>query len=209
MSVITISREFGAGGKTMGKCVADKLGYHFVDEEVIQRVAKMAHVSTDWVKAVEREAGGRLLKFISGLGPFKRTFVDRALNEEHGYMDETIYVELLEKILNQFADEGNVVIIGRGGQYFLKDRPDTYHFFLVAELEYRIKFMETHYDLNRKQAAQVVNRQGKRRENLYNTLGKVDFENPNLYHMVFNLSRMKMETACSIMQQLVEKKGLM
>ena len=48
MAVVTISRQFGAGGHTLGKLVADKLGYSFVDEEIIQRVAKKARVSTNW-----------------------------------------------------------------------------------------------------------------------------------------------------------------
>ncbi len=206
MAVITISREFGAGGKTIGRMIANKLGYHFVDEEIIERVAEMAHVSPDWVKAVENEAGGKLLKFITGLGPFRKSFVERALEGQKGYIDEIIYVELLEKIIHQFADEDNVVIIGRGGQYFLADRDNAYHFFMVAEFEDRVKFMEEHYHLSHNQASQVVTRQGKRRENLYHKLGKRDYEEPKLYHMVFNISRIPLETAAEVACSLVRTK---
>ena len=54
MSVITISREFGAGGKTMGKCIADKLGYHFVDEEVIERLEIGQHTISSVPRRMKR-----------------------------------------------------------------------------------------------------------------------------------------------------------
>ena len=58
MSVITISRQFGAGGKTLGEMISKALGYTFVDDEIIYQVAKKGKVSTDWVKSIEKEAGG-------------------------------------------------------------------------------------------------------------------------------------------------------
>ena len=64
MAVITISRQFGAGGLTLGKMVAEKFGYTFADTEVIKMVAEMANVSTNFVETVEKEAGGKFSKFI-------------------------------------------------------------------------------------------------------------------------------------------------
>ena len=84
-----------------------------------------------------------------------------------GYLDEVIYVELLNKIITSFAKEGNVVILGRGGQYILKDLEDTYHILMVADKADRIKFIEKQYNLSRIRATFVVNRQEKRRFNLY------------------------------------------
>ena len=170
MAVVTISRQFGAGGHTLGKMVADKLGYSFVDEEIIQLVAKKARVSTNWVESVEKEAGGRLLKFITGLVP--RSFIDLVLDDSRGYIDEEIYVDILQEIISRIADEGNAVIIGRGSQYVLRNREDAFHVLLVAQKEDRGHFMETHYDLSPKEAATVVSRQDKRRTNLYRKLGK-------------------------------------
>ena len=80
MSVITISRQFGAGGKTLGEMIAKQLGYTFVDDEIIQLVARKAKVSTNWVESIEKEAGGKLLKFMSGL--VRKSFVDRILSDE-------------------------------------------------------------------------------------------------------------------------------
>ena len=64
MAVITISRQFGAGGKTIGQKVAEALGYTFIDEDIIQIIAEKAKVSPGWVESVEKEAGGKFSKFI-------------------------------------------------------------------------------------------------------------------------------------------------
>ena len=77
MAVITISRQFGAGGKTLGKMVADKFGYTFADSEVIKMVAEMANVSTHFVETVEKEAGGKFSKFISKM--VSKPLVERVL----------------------------------------------------------------------------------------------------------------------------------
>jgi cytidylate kinase len=63
MSVITISRQFGAGGLTLGRMVSKKLEYNFFDNEIIQMVAKKARVSTHWVESMEKEAGGKFQRF--------------------------------------------------------------------------------------------------------------------------------------------------
>ena len=201
MPVVTISRQFGAGGRTLGRLVADQLGYDFVDEEIIQMVAKRARVSTNWVESIEKEAGGRLSKYMTRLVP--RGFIDMILDDQRGYIDEVIYVDLLHQIINRLADEGNVVIIGRGSQYILRDRKDAFHVLLVAEKSDRVKFMETHYDLSPKEASMVVNQQDKRRVNLYRKFGKDDYDKPFLYHVVFNSSKQDPETAARLVVKLV------
>lgn len=200
MSVIVISRQFGAGGKTLGEMVSEKLNYTFVDNDIIQMVAKQAKVSTNFVESIEDEAGGKLLKFMSGL--IRKSFVERILSDEHGYIDEEIYVDLLYKIINQIADEGNAVILGRGGQYILRDRADVFHVLLIAEKTDRIRFMEEHYNLNPTQAKQSVNREDKRRINLYKKFGKEDYDSPDLYHLVLNMSRLKLEEANELICEL-------
>ena len=77
MAVITISRQYGAGGKTLGQKVARKLGYYFAEDDIIQMVAREAKVSRDWVECIEREAGGTLLRFISG--PGRKKLMQRCL----------------------------------------------------------------------------------------------------------------------------------
>ncbi len=201
MSVITISRHFGAGGKTLGELVSKELGYTFVDEDIIQLVAKKAKVSRHWVESIEKEAGGKLLKFMSGI--VRKSFVERILDEKRGYIDEEIYVDLLNKIIVQIADEDNAVILGRGGQYILRDYRDAFHILLIANNDDRITFMEKRYELTTAQAVQAVNREDKRRSNLYRKFGKEDYDRPDLYHLVLNMSKLNMDQAFQLVCKLV------
>ena len=201
MSVIVISRQFGAGGKTLGEMVSEKLDYTFVDNEIIQMVAKKAKVSRNWVESIEKEAGGKLLKFMSGL--VRKSFIERILDNQRGYIDEEIYVDLLNKIITQIAEEGNALILGRGGQYILRDHSNVFCVLLIAEKADRIHFMEEHYDLSPSQALQSVNREDKRRVNLYKKFGKENYDQPDLYHLVLNMSKLSLETACDLICELV------
>jgi cytidylate kinase len=201
MAVVTISRQFGAGGITLGKAVAERLGFPFLDKELIQMVAQRARVSTNWVTSIEKEAGGRLLKFISGL--VSKSLVDRVLDEKRGYIDEEIYIELLQEILRKIALEGDAVIIGRGGQYILRDEPNALHILLVAHKKDRVRFLEEHYEMPPNQALKTVNLEDKRRATLYRKFGREDYDDPRLYHLALNMSQVHMDVACQIVCRLV------
>lgn len=203
MAVITISRQFGAGGKTLGKMVADKLGYVFADDDIIQMVAEMANVSPHWVESVEKEAGGKMSRIISSM--VSKRLVDRILKTERGYIDEKLYLDYLVVIIAQIAEEGNAVILGRGSQYILRDHPDAIHVLLINDLENRIKFMQENYDLRRSKAENVVANEDKRRVNLYRKIGKTDFDDSSLYHVVLNMGRMTLQDAAYLICQLVAR----
>ncbi|HHP7235185.1 MAG TPA: AAA family ATPase [Desulfobacterales bacterium] len=201
MAVITISRQFGAGGITLGKLVAERLGYSFFDDEIIQMVAEKAKVSTRWAESMEKEAGGKIQRFISGM--VSRRFLERLLDEDRGYIDEKIYVDLLHQIIRKIADGDNAVILGRGGQYILKDRADTFHFLLVAEKEHRIQFMETRHGLELKKAIHTVTAEDRRRTNLYRKFGLQDYDSAGHYHLVFNMRRTPVEKAADLICKMV------
>jgi cytidylate kinase len=202
MAVITISRQYGAGGSTLGRMIADKLGYTFADSQIIERIAHEANVSTSWVQSFEKEAGGRMSRFVSRL--VARHLVDRILKDERGYLDEQSYLDYLVLIIAQMADEGNAVIIGRGSQYILNDHPDTFHLLLVDSYENRIKFLVERHKLTPKKATQEVDREDKRRLALYRRIGKSDYDTPMLYHMVLNMGRIDLDTALTLVCQAVQ-----
>jgi len=201
MAVITISRQFGAGGITLGKMIAEKFGYTFADTEIIKMVAEMANVSTSFVETVEKEAGGKFSKFISKT--VSKPLVGRILKDERGYIDEEIYLDYLVLIIAQMADDGDVVILGRGSQYILNDHPDAYHILLIDTFENRVKFMQDNYDLSRNRAVHVVKNEDKRRLNLYKKLGKSDYDNPDLYHLVLNRGRISLDKASELICNLL------
>jgi len=196
MAVITISRQFGAGGKTLGKMIAGEMNYTFADSDIIQQIAKEANVSSHWVESFEKEAGSKMSRLISSM--VSQRWIDRVLKDERGYLDEQIYLDYLVLIVAKIADEGDVIILGRGSQYILDDHPDAYHVLLIDELEHRIKFIVENYKVSEKRAARIVSSEDKRRLALYSRLGKKDYDNPSLYHMVLNMNRLTLEQAKEI-----------
>ena len=193
MAVITISRQFGTGAETLGQMLAKELGYTFIDKDIIQMISKQANVSPNFVKLVESEGGSKLSKFISTL--VSKTKVDSILAKERGYIDDEIYLDYLILIIAQIADEGNAIILGRGSQYILKDHPDVYHILIINEFKNRVKYLMDNANINEKKAIRTVSNEDKRRDNLYGKLGKKDYDNASLYHLVLNVGRFTMESA--------------
>jgi len=204
MAVITISRQFGSGGKSLGKKIAESLGYVFADSDVVTRIAQAANVSETWVEHIEKEVGGKFLCIISQL--VAKSLVEKILKDERGYIDETIYLDYLVVLIAQFAEEGNVVIMGRGSQYILRDHPDAIHILLVNSLENRIQHIMERHDLAYKKAAQMVRDEDKRRAALYKKIGKTDYDQAGLYDIAVNLARVDGDTARDMIVELARQK---
>lgn len=207
MSVITIARQFGAGGKTLGTKVAEGLGYTLIDEQIVEMVALEADVTPELVDTIAQETGheGIVQRFLRRFGPFSKGYVETAMEERPGYVNGDLYISLLHKVIPIFAEQGDVVIIGRGGQYILADRPDTFHFLMIANIENRIQFMMEHYNIDRKKAQAVIDKQNKRRLSLYRYFGRTDYDQAELYHLVLNMNRLQLDDAVQAVCRLVSR----
>jgi cytidylate kinase len=205
MAIITISRQFGAGGKTFGRRLADTLGYYYADEDIIERAVVEFSVSADGKKILETEPGDKLKRIISKLNPFGTSLMELPLSDKERYIDGYKYVELLNLIMPKIAREGNAVIIGRGGQYVLRAFEDTYHILLIAKEEDRIKFIQDNYRVSRARTIQILKRMAKRRTNLYSYFGKKDYDDPTLYDLVLNMSLLSIDKAEELICKLINR----
>ncbi len=200
MAVITISRQFGAGGITLGESVAKKLGYAFYYDEIIEMIAERAKVSEEGVAAIENESGGRLMNFISGIVP--RSLVETIFDTGKEYMEKNEYVDLLSTIMKKIAAEGNAVVVGRAGAHFLQDQENVYHVLIVADQKDRVKFMQKHYDLSPDKALEAVKKEDSRRKILFRILGIENYDLPDIYHLVLNMSKIDLQLACELICEL-------
>jgi cytidylate kinase len=125
------------------------------------------------------------------------------MDEDRNYMDGEIYIDLLNKIVPEVADEGNIIILGRGSQFILKGREDTYHVLLVAERDDRVRFMQEQYGLSQEKAREAVDRQGKRREALMRLFKRGDYDDATHYNMVINQSKMDLDMAAELVCEMV------
>jgi cytidylate kinase len=196
MAVITISRQFGAGGKTLALKVAENLHYAVAHEQIIEKMAEMAEITPEGVRIFEAETDYGSSEDVARLAP--KTFVSRIFDPQRKYMDAQQYARLLNDIVPQIAEKGNMVILGRGAQFILKDRKDTYHVLLVADETDRIRFMRDTYQLSHEQARQAVAKQGKRRMKLMKLFHSEGYDLPEHYDLVLNMSKIDMDHAVEL-----------
>lgn len=203
MSIITISRQFGAEGKILGRRLSDTLGYYYADEDIIERAVMEVYLSSDGKKIFGKERGDKLKKFISRLNPFGTSLMELPLSDSERHIDGFKYFELLNLIIPKIAEDGDVVIVGRGSQYVLSDFDDTFHLLLLAKMEDRIKFIEKDYRISRKRTLQILKRMDKRRSNLYSFFRRSDYDDPKLYDLVLNMSLLSLDQAEEIVYKLI------
>lgn len=204
MAVITISRQFGAGGKTLAQKLAGKLEYDIAHEEIIEMLAEMASVSTEGISYFEAEDHKVPDESSSMLAP--KRFIEHIFDSNRKYMDGQRYVSLLKKIIPQIAEKGNTIIVGRGSQFILKENQDACHVLMVADEQYRIRFMQHTYQLSAEQAQQAVVKQSKRRAKLMKLFHRDDYDRSLVYDLTLNMGRVTMETAVDLVADLVRSK---
>ena len=202
MPVITISRQFGAGGWTLGKRLSKRLGYRYVDEDMIKEVASKIGASPDQVLAFEKTGGSKLMKFLDRI--VSKDFIDRLITEKYAYVDEKGYVDVVKGIVQDLYWQGNVIIIGRGSQFILEDYQGTFHILLVQHFEPRILFVMEKYKLDRNEAEKAIKNRDQTRKQFLNFFsGKELHDDPITYDLVLNMNRMTMEKAEELIVKLI------
>ncbi|MGN0141970.1 MAG: AAA family ATPase [Roseburia sp.] len=126
--IVTISREFGSGGRTIGKMVAEQLGVPFYDKELIEKIAR----ETGYDEAYIAEAG----EYAPSKNIFSYAFVGRNINGMS--VSDYLWSVQREKIL-EIAEAGPAVIVGRCADYILREREDVLNVFIHAPEELRAK----------------------------------------------------------------------
>ena len=137
-SVITISREFGSGGRSVGRLAADRLGYRFYDRELITKVAEESGFSEDFVAEEEEYA-------------HHKSALLHALHMSSGsdcFGGLSLYNQLQiaqTRVILRLAEEGGCVIVGRCADYILRSRADCLHVFIHADIPFRAKRIVEQY----------------------------------------------------------------
>lgn len=151
-SVICIARTLGAGGEEVGQIIAAKLGYGYVDNEIIERAAARAGVSAESVAKAERPPGllSRILDGLAaggGAGEASMAvlaggsmYVPPGDWAPHAQLS---YEELIQQVIIEVANQGKTVILAHGASICLRDRDDTIRVFVTATAENRVERTQT------------------------------------------------------------------
>jgi cytidylate kinase len=152
--VITISREFGSGGRTIGKKLADKLGIPCYDNELIQKIASESGFDESYIKdAGEYAPGGFLSTMFS--------------HRDFGLTNEDYLWEAQYKIITELAEKGPCVIVGRCADYILRDKADCLKVFIHADMDKRAERIVKEYGERDVSPEQRLRDKDKRRRAYY------------------------------------------
>lgn len=160
--VITISRQFGSGGRAVGQKLAQKLDIPFYDKELISLAAKESGMNPEVFKSIDETAANSLLYSLSmGMYNFNGPLAmgDLPVNDK-------LYL-LQHQLIKEIATKGPSVIVGRCADYVLKDNPHTINVFIYADMEYRKKRAVTVHNIEERRAETIINKTDKTRANYY------------------------------------------
>jgi len=134
---ITVEREYGAGGGVIAKKLAERLGWKLWDQALTCEIARVAKVDQTVVERMDERCDSlfyRLMKV------FMRGSMEQSLPVQGmDHFDADSMVEFMQRVISGAASEGNSVIVGRGAPFLLRGRPDTFHVFVYAPLEEKIR----------------------------------------------------------------------
>lgn len=201
--VITISREVGSGGRTIGRKLAEKLGVRFSDKELIGALQSKLNLSSDRIEELKGKKKRWLDDFIQMVAPVPTSglLVDvdsDYIAEYNSSLSTNDVFEAEKEILNGIADEGSCVIAGRSGFFVLKDRPNKVDILITASRENRIARIMSKQGLSREKAQEVIESVDKARDNYvlrYTGQSRYDARN---YHMVLNMDYLTEDKAVEL-----------
>ena len=154
--IITISREFGSGGRTIGRKVAEELGIPFYDKELVDQIAMESGFAPKFVEEHgEHSPSGSLFSYA-----FSPQGVPGIMN---GLSTADFLWNIQCNVILQLADKGPCVIVGRNADYILKDRQDALHVYVFADMPYRAERIVRLYGDSEKTPEQRLAEKDKRR----------------------------------------------
>jgi cytidylate kinase len=190
MAIITISPQMGSGGPEIGMALAQRLGYRYVDQELI-------------ADAVRRY--GLAEEKASHLDESKPTLFERFDVETRHY------ITVLQTTLLEFAEQDNHVLMGRGGQWLLRGIPQVLRLRVIAPFEVRVKqWIKRTAEMtgdtpNQRAAVEFVRRDDTERAGRMRYLYEVDLDDPSLYDAVVNTEKLRYEAAVDMVERAVRR----
>jgi cytidylate kinase len=197
MAIITISRELGSEGDTIADLLCQALGYQRVDKALIAQIAQEAGVNVDAVLAKEQSFSQRP-KLVSSdmLSLYNRQ--PNAFDQKSAIADEA-YIQITRKTIEHHADQGNCIIIGRGGQIVLHGRPDALHVHLSAPAEIRAQRLAKRFTISEPEAKRrITESDDEKKRYIAHVYKNADWKDLRFYHLVINTALLSPETATQI-----------
>ncbi len=193
--IITISREFGSGGRTIGRQVAERLGIPFYDKELVEQIALETGFAPKFIEENGEHAPGKSRLSYA----FASQGVPGIMN---GLSTADFLWSIQCSVILQLAEKGPCVIVGRNADYILKDRKDVLDVFIHADMDYRADRIVRLYGESEKSPLARLQEKDKRRQiNYQHYTGRV-WGNANNYDLCLNSAAIGLEKCVDMIVEL-------
>ena len=191
--IITISREFGSGGRFIGEEVAKKLGIAYYDKNVINEIAEKSGVSPEYIQENAE------------LSPKKGMFAYALAGRDiTGRSVEDMVHEAQRKVILELAEKGPCVIIGRNADYILKDRDDVLNVFIHGNMSEKTQRIIRLYNVDEKKAVKMMADTDKRRMTNYNFYTEHKWGKASNYTLCLNSSQLGYDRCEKIIMECIK-----
>jgi len=195
--LVTISREFGSGGRIIGKLVAEKLKVPFYDKEIIDMAVEKSGLSREIIESAELRAKSSFSYSLSSAMNFGEGMMSEAVS-----VNEKLFITQFD-VINQIGETGEGVIVGRCADYILKDMPGVTNVFIYAEQEDRMKRSVEQYGVDPAKVKDTLHTYDKARANYYNYHTCQKWGQFSNYNLAINSSYITEEQAANLIVEYV------
>jgi cytidylate kinase len=206
LGVITVSRQYASGGSAIAKMVAERLGWTIVDNDFVDRVAERVGLPPEEVAQREERVASlieRLANTLAVSSP-ELFLTTNDISAESRQSSDDI-VRMTEAVIQEAADHGNVVLVGRGSLAKLDHREDTLHARVVAPRDARIRAACKRLNVETKEAERIVDTKDNERKDYVRAHYHRDWNDAANYHIVVNSALMSYEGAVDIIVEAARK----
>ena len=161
--IITIGRQFGSGGRTVGKKLAEQLGIAYYDKELINLASKESGICGEFFEKADEKNSGSLLKALA-MG----FTMNNAIFQSNDYLSNESLFRIQSDVIRKVAAEGSCVLVGRCADYILRDDPECIDVFISAGWKDRICRAMEYNHLEEKEAQEFLRKADKSRASYYN-----------------------------------------
>lgn len=187
--VITVSREFGSGGRTIGKMVAEKLGLPCYDAELIQKIAEESCYAADYIREEGEAASG---------GWLSAMFTDRSM----GLTNQDKIWNIQSRVIEELAERGPCVIVGRCADYILREKANCLNVFIHANMEKRAKRIVQEYGEREESPEQRLRDKDKRRAAYHRFYTDMKWGHSQNYHICLDSGTLGIDKCAELIVQL-------
>ena len=202
MAAITISRQYGSGGRKTALRLSEILGWSLFDKRLMLQVASDVGLSSmDMEDFTEDDYKIRSFwdRLFGGAGGSSMALGGEApATITTQQMDQEGAVRLVNKAIELVYEKGNVIIVGRGGQAVLKDKRDVIHVRVQAPMDVRTSRLQTYEGVNPDDVLRIAQERDRAAEQYMKRFFNVDLEDPYLYHMIINSGKVDTDKAAQM-----------